>query len=67
MQDHKRHVDAETVEVFAFAMQKYKVHIQELENRDIANLKKTINEYKRLREDLLRELDTQENKEKALL
>lgn len=67
IKSHKKSVDTESHEVFDFSLALYRTHLQELENRDINFMKKMISDMKRLRDDLLRELDMEQTKEIAIL
>jgi hypothetical protein len=57
IQDHSKALKQEAADVYSLSLDKYKVHLKELEQRDIQTLKKQLNEMKRIKQDLERDFD----------
>ena len=54
-------------DVFTLALDNYKVQLQDIENKDLQTLRKTIGELKRVKGDLLRDMEEEETSEQAML
>ena len=58
-QEHRKSLDKQQVEVFGYALVMYRTHLEELEKKDIDALHKLLAELKRVKEEMLRQLDTE--------
>lgn len=54
MKEHEKNVKGESNDAFTLALNLFKTHLMEMENRDITALNKKIIELKRIKEDLFK-------------
>lgn len=65
--EHEAAVSSKPRDVFTMALESYSAHLKEIEGRDIKALKKSILEMKRVKADLLKDLEEAEQTESELL
>ncbi|CDW82569.1 UNKNOWN [Stylonychia lemnae] len=67
IEDHKRALSTESTDVYLLSLSNYRNHLKELEQRDVGNLKKQLADMKRIMNDLLIDLESENTIEASLL
>ena len=67
LKQHERKANLEVHDVYTFAMQMYSKHLTDIESKDMNMLKKSIADMKRLKEELLRDLEYEQTNEINLM
>lgn len=64
---HKNVVEGEVRDVYTMALDLYKTHLQEIEVRDVNTLKKQLQDMKRMKMEILEDLDKEETLERDMV
>jgi hypothetical protein len=62
--DHQKNVEQESKDVYSYSLICYKDHLNDIESRDVNALKKKVIEMRKMKDDLIGDLEREFNKER---